>query len=116
MIGRYGRKYSFLGTVVCLVMGTIVSAVAPNMYVYAVARFLCGVGFAGKIITYNVNHGRMCPYILIPMNFTTAKVILNESSSLPLQHSLIAPELTQWNLCLRNGEQFVLQLDLLAKA
>jgi predicted MFS family arabinose efflux permease len=32
-------------------MGTIVSAVAPNMYVYAVARFLCGVGFAGKIIT-----------------------------------------------------------------
>jgi len=29
-------------------MGTVVSAAAPNMYVYAVARFFCGVGYAGK--------------------------------------------------------------------
>ncbi|XP_021952032.2 organic cation transporter protein [Folsomia candida] len=43
----YGRKVTFLGLMVLMTVGESVSAVAPNPYVFAVARFICGIGLAG---------------------------------------------------------------------
>jgi len=42
----YGRRYTTTGIILALLLGSSVSAAAPNPYVYAAARFICGAGFA----------------------------------------------------------------------
>jgi len=44
---RYGRRKVFLIVILSMWGSTVVSAIAPNPYVYGVARFLAGAGFAG---------------------------------------------------------------------
>ncbi|CAG7727847.1 unnamed protein product, partial [Allacma fusca] len=43
----YGRKYSFLGISAQMAFGSVLTAAAPNPYVYALARFICGSSFSG---------------------------------------------------------------------
>lgn len=44
---RYGRRYTFFAALVLQALGQGVSAVAPNPYVYAVARLVAGAGVSG---------------------------------------------------------------------
>lgn len=43
----YGRKVTFLGLILLMAFGETLSALAPDPYVFAGARFLCGIGLAG---------------------------------------------------------------------
>ncbi|CAG7832469.1 unnamed protein product [Allacma fusca] len=43
----YGRRYCFLGITIEVILGSVLTALAPNPYVYAIARFMCGAGFCG---------------------------------------------------------------------
>lgn len=50
----YGRKITFLGLMITMAGGQGLSALSPNPVVFAMARFLCGIGLAGgKIETLN---------------------------------------------------------------
>ncbi|XP_021957175.1 organic cation transporter protein [Folsomia candida] len=40
----YGRRYGFLAATLLLSLGSTMSALAGNPYIYALARFLCGAG------------------------------------------------------------------------
>ncbi|XP_021946577.2 organic cation transporter-like protein [Folsomia candida] len=45
----YGRKTGFLLATLLLALGSTVSAISPNPYVYAIARFICGCGIPAYI-------------------------------------------------------------------
>ncbi|CAG7819617.1 unnamed protein product, partial [Allacma fusca] len=45
----YGRRNSFLATVLIMGMGSAVSAVATDPYLYGFCRFLCGAGLSGYL-------------------------------------------------------------------
>ncbi|CAG7724543.1 unnamed protein product, partial [Allacma fusca] len=45
----YGRRYCFMGIILQMAFGSVLSAIAPNPYVYAAARFVCGAGYSGFI-------------------------------------------------------------------
>ncbi|CAG7821166.1 unnamed protein product [Allacma fusca] len=47
----YGRRYVFLTMVLQMIVACILTATAPNAWVYAAARFLCGGAFAGFLTT-----------------------------------------------------------------
>ncbi|XP_035713355.1 solute carrier family 22 member 21 isoform X2 [Folsomia candida] len=43
----YGRRWTLLGTIIFLLTGTLISGLSPNLYLYIVARFICGMGYSG---------------------------------------------------------------------
>ena len=48
MDDRYGRKRTCIGASLMMALGQGMSALAPNPYVYAAARFVAGLGFSGS--------------------------------------------------------------------
>lgn len=50
---RYGRRYGFLGATLLEALGSVMSAISINPYMYAVARFLCGAGVTSKCRVQN---------------------------------------------------------------
>jgi len=45
---RYGRKYVYLGVCMLMAFGQLLSAIAPNPFIYALARYCCGTGLSGN--------------------------------------------------------------------
>jgi len=48
---RFGRKAAFLITTLCLSLGSVASAVSPNLWCYVAARFVTSCGGVGLFIT-----------------------------------------------------------------
>ncbi|ODN00544.1 Organic cation transporter 1 [Orchesella cincta] len=45
----YGRRQTYLLILCIMFFGTLMSALSPTIYIYAVARFIAGIGFCGCI-------------------------------------------------------------------
>lgn len=43
----YGRKRTFIGLISTMALGQILSAISINPYMFAISRFICGIGHAG---------------------------------------------------------------------
>ena len=48
---KFGRKWAFLATTLCISLGSAAAALSPNIWVYMVARFVTSCGGVGIFIT-----------------------------------------------------------------